>query len=347
MKSGRMMLLQMWWGPAPHTSPFLLTAASFSLSCWGVVPSPVPTGHTRSPLPRHSPFSGNRGFWSGSEHRKTENSAPRQALPFSPNFHRDIVLEIKPVRWCVQDTVPARKILPHIPNVLRAMIVEYSDDPAPGDVDLLETNVDDVSAEILAYTFSRLIEEGAYDVSALPCTMKKGRPGHLIRVVAGSGEGERLAAVMAEELGTLGVRSVPAVHRFIAERSIREIPVTIQGEERNVRVKCGVLHGRVISLKAEYDDVSAWAQDLRMPARTVARIIESQAWDLSREVSIMAVAERLSTGEPAFDDILGGGLEPRVITQLIRRACQRQECPLRRGLRFLPGSRKRGHLHRY
>ena len=167
---------------------------------------------------------------------------------------------------------------PDIPNVLRAMIVEYSDAPEPGDVDLLETNVDDVSAEILAYTFSRLIEEGAYDVSALPCTMKKGRPGHLIRVVAGSGEGERLAAVMAEELGTLGVRSVPAVHRFIAERSIREIPVTIQGEERNVRVKCGVLHGRVISLKAEYDDVSAWAKDLRMPARTVARIIESQAW---------------------------------------------------------------------
>jgi pyridinium-3,5-bisthiocarboxylic acid mononucleotide nickel chelatase len=168
---------------------------------------------------------------------------------------------------------------PDIPNVLRAMIVEYSDDSEPGDVDLLETNVDDVSAEILAYTFSRLMEEGAYDVSAIPCTMKKGRPGHLIRVVAASGKGERLAAVMAEELGTLGVRSVPAVHRFIAERFIREIPVTIQGEERTVRVKCGMLHGRVISLKAEYDDVSVWARDLRIPARTVARITESQAWN--------------------------------------------------------------------
>jgi uncharacterized protein (DUF111 family) len=40
-----------------------------------------------------------------------------------------------------------------------------------------------------------------------------------------------------------------------------------------------VLEGKVISLKAEYDDVSAWARDLRMPARTVARITESQAWD--------------------------------------------------------------------
>jgi pyridinium-3,5-bisthiocarboxylic acid mononucleotide nickel chelatase len=168
---------------------------------------------------------------------------------------------------------------PGIPNVLRAMVVEYSGDSEPGDVDLLETNVDDVSAEILAYTFSRLMEEGAYDVSAIPCTMKKGRPGHLIRVVAASGEGERLAAVMAEELGTLGIRSVPAVHRFISERCIREVPVTIRGEERKVRVKCGMLQGKVISLKAEYDDVSVWARDLRMPARTVARITESQAWD--------------------------------------------------------------------
>ncbi len=167
---------------------------------------------------------------------------------------------------------------PDIPNVLRAMIVEYSESAEPDDVDLLETNVDDVSAEILAYTFSRLMEEGAYDVSAIPCTMKKGRPGHLVRVVAASGEGKRLAAVMAEELGTLGIRSVPAVHRYTSERSIREIPVVIQGEERKIRVKCGLLNGKIVSLKAEYEDVSAWARDLRIPARTVARITESQAW---------------------------------------------------------------------
>jgi len=167
---------------------------------------------------------------------------------------------------------------PGVPNVLRAMIVAYADAAEPGDVDLLETNVDDISGEILAYTFARLLAEGAYDVSALPCTMKKGRPGHLLRVIAASGDGERLAAVMAEELGTLGVRSVPAVHRFVAERSIRTIPVTIRGEERHVRVKCGVLHGKVISLKAEHEDVGTWAKDLRIPARTVARMIESQAW---------------------------------------------------------------------
>jgi hypothetical protein len=167
---------------------------------------------------------------------------------------------------------------PGVPNVLRAMIIEYADTKEPGDVDLLETNVDDVSPEILSHTISRLMEEGAYDASALPCTMKKGRPGHLIRVITASGEGERLAAVMAEELGTLGIRSIPAVHRFIAERSVSEIPVMIRGKERMIRIKCGRLNGKVISIKAEFDDISALAQELGMPARTIARLTENRAW---------------------------------------------------------------------
>ena len=166
----------------------------------------------------------------------------------------------------------------HVPNVLRAMIINCSNEADPSRVDLLETSVDDVSAEILAYTFSRLLEEGAYDVSALPCTMKKGRPGHLVRVIAAAGEGERIAAVMAAELGTLGVRCIPAVHRFVAKRSVQVVPVTINGQERPIRIKYGLLDGKVYSLKPEYDDTSTWARELGIPARTVARIAESQAW---------------------------------------------------------------------
>jgi len=164
----------------------------------------------------------------------------------------------------------------HVPNVIRAMIINCSNEADPSRVDLLETSVDDVSAEILAYTFSRLLEEGAYDVSALPCTMKKGRPGHLVRVIAAAGDGERIAAVMAAELGTLGVRCIPAVHRFVAKRSVQVVPVTINGQERPIRIKYGLLDGKVYSLKPEYDDTSTWARELGIPARTVARIAESQ-----------------------------------------------------------------------
>ncbi len=169
----------------------------------------------------------------------------------------------------------------NIPNVLRAMVVESSRPGESDTVDLLETNVDDVSGETIAYACSRLMEGGAYDVSTIPCTMKKGRPGHLIRVIAPAGEGERLASVMATELGTLGIRCIPAVHRFTAGRFIREVPVTIQGREWIVRVKCGLSGGKIFSLKAEHDDIAAIARETGLPVRTVARMAESGAWELA------------------------------------------------------------------
>jgi hypothetical protein len=168
----------------------------------------------------------------------------------------------------------------HVPNVLRAMIIDCPGPDGKASVDLLETNVDDVSAEVIAYTFSRLLDEGAYDVSAFSCTMKKGRPGHMIRVIAAAGDGQRLASVMAAELGTLGIRCIPAVHRFAAERSVREIPVTIHGRERVVHVKCGILNGEVFSLKAEYGEISALAGETGIPFRELARIVESKAWSM-------------------------------------------------------------------
>jgi uncharacterized protein (TIGR00299 family) protein len=170
---------------------------------------------------------------------------------------------------------------PEIANVLRVMLLETPGEGKDQDsVDLLETNVDDVNAEIIAYTSSRLMSEGAYDVCIIPCTMKKGRAGQLIRVVAPSGKGHQLAAVLAAELGSLGIRCIPAVHRFVAERSVREIPVSVGGLERTVPVKIGLLDGEIFTIKAEYDDIAALAEESGIPARTVARLVEDRAWDL-------------------------------------------------------------------
>ena len=168
----------------------------------------------------------------------------------------------------------------NVPNVIRTLIIDCPKTEENNRVDLLETNVDDVSAEIIAYTFSRLLDEGAYDVSAFSCIMKKGRPGHLIRVIAAAGEGQRLASIMAVELGTLGIRCIPAVHRFAAERSVREIPVTIKGIERVIHVKCGILNGEVFSVKSEYEEICALAGETGIPLRELARIVESKAWSM-------------------------------------------------------------------
>jgi uncharacterized protein (DUF111 family) len=85
---------------------------------------------------------------------------------------------------------------------------------------------------------------------------------------------------MAAELGTLGVRCIPSVHRFVAGRSSLEVPVCMGGQEMSVRVKIGRIDGEIISLKAEYDDIAILSERTAMPARTVARLVETRAWEI-------------------------------------------------------------------
>src|SRR5665647_1545663 len=128
------------------------------------------------------------------------------------------------------------------PNVIRAMIVETIGTTGPmtmDTVDILETNVDDVSGEVIANAITRFLEAGARDASAIPIIMKKGRPGFLIRVICSSEKSSELAEHMARELGTLGVRCFPAIHRFIADRTIELVTVEISGNTRVIPVKYG------------------------------------------------------------------------------------------------------------
>ena len=67
------------------------------------------------------------------------------------------------------------------------MVIEMTVDDGPmhqDTVDILETNVDDISGEVIAHAISRFMENGARDASAIPIIMKKGRPGFLIRVIS-------------------------------------------------------------------------------------------------------------------------------------------------------------------
>ncbi len=169
----------------------------------------------------------------------------------------------------------------HAPNVLRAMVVESA--AAAGNleqdtVDILETNVDDVSGEVIAHAITRFMAAGARDASAIPVIMKKGRPGYLVRVICLKETSAALAGLMARELGTLGIRCIPSVHRFIAERTIEEIDVTIAGQLRKMPVKCGWMHGAIYTLKAEFDPARDWACELDIPVKEVIRAIEEAGW---------------------------------------------------------------------
>ena len=163
------------------------------------------------------------------------------------------------------------------PNVLMAVLLETEGGMSGDSVDILETNIDDVSGEVIGNAIQVLMDLGAKDVSAIPCIMKKGRAGFLIRVICRCEDSGMLAKAMAEELGTLGVRCIRSVHRFIADRSEEIVAVDIAGQRREVPVKCGWMDGRCYMLKAEFDTVRELAAGSGIPSREIASIIMERA----------------------------------------------------------------------
>ncbi len=166
---------------------------------------------------------------------------------------------------------PAKK-----PNVLRSMHLT-AEGPAGDRVDILETNVDDVTGETIAYTIGRLMDEGARDASAIPVVMKKGRSGHIVRVVSHPDTTARLIGVMGAELGTLGIRCIPMVHRAVAGRTVEPVTATIRGREITIDIKCGWSGGAITSFKAEYEQAAACARSLGIPLRDIIGAVEAAA----------------------------------------------------------------------
>ncbi|MBQ4415509.1 MAG: LarC family nickel insertion protein [Methanomicrobium sp.] len=168
------------------------------------------------------------------------------------------------------------KDLPRSANVLRAMILE-SDSREENFVDILETNVDDVTGEVLSYTMQRILDAGARDVSAAPILMKKGRSGFLVKVICVPGTADKFVKILSEELGTLGIRHIKAVHRSILHRTFEEVKLVINDETYLINVKIGWIDDAPATYKAEFEDVKKCALKTGMPMKNIAAMAENLA----------------------------------------------------------------------
>lgn len=170
-----------------------------------------------------------------------------------------------------------------IPNLLRAVLGQASHvHLTPDRIVQLETNVDDVTGEVLGNLVELLISAGALDVSIAPAVMKKGRPGHLIRAIARQDDIEDLARLIMIETGSLGVRVFPSVHRYVAERESRELRLKIGGREYPFNVKISRLGSEILNVKPEYEDCKKIASEAGMPLRSVIMKAEEEGWKSSR-----------------------------------------------------------------
>ena len=110
----------------------------------------------------------------------------------------------------------------------------------------LRANIDDMTGEDLAFACDRLRAAGALDVSLAPLAMKKGRPGHLLIVLAPPAQADALAAAILRETSTFGVRRVDCTRYELARKIV----------PGDVRVKIGHGYG-VEKSKPEFADRAA------------------------------------------------------------------------------------------
>jgi len=166
------------------------------------------------------------------------------------------------------------------PNVLRAMVGDGSGRLRRDEITVLETNVDDVPPEVLGDLQRSLSEVGARDVSIVPTTMKKSRPGHIVKVICKPEDAERVARRLAEATGTLGVRESGAGHRWVADRAYETVALSIDGEQFEVTVKIASdSDGTVFDVSAEYDDAAAVAEQTGLSVRTIQQRAERMVRD--------------------------------------------------------------------
>jgi pyridinium-3,5-bisthiocarboxylic acid mononucleotide nickel chelatase len=153
------------------------------------------------------------------------------------------------------------------PNVLR--IVNGTSGLEQENVTILETNMDDVTGEVLGNIFNGLMAHGARDISIIPTITKKNRPGHLLRVIARPEDTEILSEKMIRETGTLGVRVIPYAHRNIAHREIITSEVEMGGINFEIDMKVGKIGDDVISVKPEYEDARKISETTGIPLKDV------------------------------------------------------------------------------
>ncbi len=165
-----------------------------------------------------------------------------------------------------------------MPSVLRATMGNSIDNGfAKDQIAVLETNLDDVTGEVLGYTLDKLLSEGAKDVSIIPMYTKKNRPGHIVKVIAEQKDVQRVSKVLIEETGTLGVR-VFFCERHVMDRELYNLDLSILGSKELVRVKVAKsLKGEIIQIKPEYDDLKKLAEKTKKPLREISENVIAKA----------------------------------------------------------------------
>ena len=130
-------------------------------------------------------------------------------------------------------------------------------------VKILETNIDDVSGEILGHLIEKIMDKGAKDVSVYPGITKKGRPTNLVCVICDDANVDLIIDTLVLETGTLGVR-ISNSNRYIVPRTNHNFSLTFDDKSFQVNYKKSSHKGK-IHFKIEFEDLKNISNALDKP----------------------------------------------------------------------------------
>jgi hypothetical protein len=162
--------------------------------------------------------------------------------------------------------------LPRTPNVLRAVLGETTEAKQTDRIVVQETNLDDVTPQVLGDVMERALAAGALDVFHTPIQMKKNRPGVMLSVLCAPEDAERLSRLLLTDTTAFGVRRTEAQRLKLA----REV-VTVKTAFGAVEVKLGRLDGKVVSASPEFESCKRAAARAKTPVRRVITAALAQA----------------------------------------------------------------------
>ncbi|MBL8842405.1 MAG: nickel pincer cofactor biosynthesis protein LarC [Planctomycetes bacterium] len=159
------------------------------------------------------------------------------------------------------------------PNAVRVVECEMAA-PAGESVVVLECNLDDATGQELGRLIERCLACGALDVVVLPATMKKGRPGHLLQVLATEAGAGAIEELLLLDSPTLGVRRTRATRRIVPRHAARV--ATSLGE---VAVKVAELPDGRRRVAPEFAELDRLARDHALPLEEVRRRLARELHD--------------------------------------------------------------------
>jgi uncharacterized protein (TIGR00299 family) protein len=225
----------------------------------------VDCAHGRFPVPAPATADLLRGLPTYSAHIEKELVTPTGAAlirALAPTFGPQPAMRVQHIGYGAGTRNPK-----DFPNVLRLSIGESDEattSPNTDTVTVLETAIDDLSPQILAYVTERALTLGALDVMSTAVQMKKGRLGTLLTILADDAQVPALEDLLLRETSTLGVR----IHH--ERRScLHRAHTTVATPYGEIRIKLGSRNGEVLNAAPEFEDCRTAAAKHNVPLKLV------------------------------------------------------------------------------